>query len=341
MNIYLDFRDILIKPRHTTLFSRSQVNLYRTFKFKYSPLTLKCIPIMASNMDTVGTIEVMKVLAPQGLFTVLNKFISFEEYTENASFLNNFPDNYAISVGINEKDIDNLKLLAKIINFKVICIDVANGYMQKLVDFCQLMRNNFPDKIIMAGNVVCSNMTSVLIRQGKVDIVKVGIGGGSACTTRIKTGVGVPQLSAVLDCKKASRDLRAHIISDGGITCPGDVGKAFGAGADFVMIGGQFAGHDENPGEIIEEEGRRYKLFYGMSSTHAMKKNYGGVNNYRTGEGRCIKLKYRGSLNDTISDFLGGLRSLCTYNDCYDISQIEYKTEFIRVNQQFNNSLTN
>lgn len=341
MDIHLDFQDILIKPRHTNLESRSQVSLARNFKFKYSPLTLNCVPIMAANMDTVGTLDVMQVLAREGLFTVLHKFITYEQFVQNQKFLEEYKDNYAISMGIGESEITRIKLLDQLLNFKTICIDVANGYMEKLVLFCSKVRETFPDKIIIAGNVVCATMTSALIKQGMVDIVKVGIGGGSACTTRIKTGVGVPQLSAVLDCKKAARDLRAHIISDGGITCPGDVGKAFGAGADFVMIGGQFAGHDENPGQLIEEDGKRFKLFYGMSSSHAMKKNYGGVNHYRTGEGRCMKIKYKGRLNDTVSDFLGGLRSLCTYIDCSLVEDLEYKTTFIRVNNQFNRSLLN
>ena len=339
MDICLDFSDVLIKPKLTYIYSRKNVNLVNNFKFKYSTQTLKCLPIMAANMDTVGTFEVMKVLVKENMFTVLNKFVTLDDVTCNLDMLLKYTDNYAFSIGISDEDIEKLKSFNSLVNFKVICVDVANGYMQKLVDFCKKVRNEFPDKIIIAGNVVCPTMTERLIKQGKVDIVKVGIGGGSACTTRIKTGVGVPQLTAVIECKKASRALGAHIISDGGITCPGDLGKALGAGADFVMIGGQFAGHDENPGEIIEEDGKKFKIFYGMSSSHAMKKNYGGVNNYRTGEGRCMKIKYRGALIDTISDFLGGLRSLCTYVNCENIEDLEYKTEFIRVGQQFNKSL--
>lgn len=296
---------------------------------------------MAANMDTVGTFEVMRAIAPFGLFTVLHKFIPVSKFKDNVDLMDNYTDNYAISMGIGEKELIRIKEINDIINFKVICIDVANGYMQRLVDFCQKVRESFPEKIIIAGNVVCKSMTKILITQGKVDIVKVGIGGGSACTTRIKTGVGVPQFSSILDCKKASKALGAHIISDGGITCPADAGKALGAGADFVMIGGQFAGHDENPGMMIEENGKPYKLFYGMSSSHAMKKNYGGVNNYRTGEGRCLKVKYKGAICDTVTDFLGGLRSLCTYIDCKEIEDLEYKVFFIRVNQQFNRNLLN
>ena len=174
---------------------------------------------------------------------------------------------------------------------KWICIDVANGYMQQLVDFCKKVRQEYPDKIIVAGNVVSREMTEELVINGKVDVVKVGIGPGSACVTRLKTGVGMPQLSAVIESGDAAHGLNAYIISDGGITCPGDMAKAFGGGADFVMVGGQFAGHDENPGEILEENGEKFKIFYGMSSEHAMKKHYGKMAKYRSSEGRFIKLK--------------------------------------------------
>lgn len=334
-----DFSDVLIKPRYTLLSSRSEVNLEREFKFKYSTRTLKCIPIMAANMDTTGTISVMKGLAPAGLFTVLHKFISVDEFKDNHEFLTKYQDNYAVSTGTN--NLEYLKKVNEIIDFKTICIDVANGYMEKLVLFCQEVRKEFPDKIIIAGNVVCGNMTKTLLVDGKVDIVKVGIGGGSACTTRIKTGVGIPQFSAIMDCISIGKLYGGHIISDGGITCPGDMSKAFGIGASFVMMGGQFSGHDENPGEIIEENGQKYKLFYGMSSSHAMKKHYGGVENYRTSEGRCIKLKYKGPILSTIEDYLGGVRSTCTYVDCRELKYLSTKVNFVKVNNQFNRSLIN
>lgn len=338
----LDFRDVLIKPKFTQLYSRSQVNLLKEFSFKYSPHKLKCVPIMAANMDTVGTLNVMKVLAKKHLFTVLHKFTSIYEIKQEIKLLETYTDNYAFSMGMGEQELKRIIAINELVNFKVICIDVANGYMEKLVNFCKKVRETFPDKIIIAGNVVCGDMTKKLILEGMVDIVKVGIGGGSACTTRIKTGVGMPQLSAIMDCQRVSWALGAHMISDGGITCPGDLGKAFGAGADFVMVGGQFSGHDENPGEIIKaKDGKSYKLFWGMSSSHAMKKNYGGVNNYRTSEGRCIRVKYRGKLEETVDDFLGGLRSLCTYINCSNLDNITENTTFVKVKQQFNSSLLN
>lgn len=339
MELALDFSDVLIKPRYSNVHSRSYVDLERNFKFLHSPRTLKNIPIMCANMDTIVNFEVFKILSNHNMFTAFHKFVSVEEYTQNKELLEKYPDNYAISIGMSDNDIDKLKLINQVIDFKTICIDIANGYLSCFVDFCLKVRNNFPDKIIIAGNVVCKDMTNVLLTKGKVDIVKVGIGGGSACTTRIKTGVGFPQLSSVMECSKEAHILGGHVISDGGITCPGDLGKAFGAGADFVMVGGQFAGHTQSPGEVIEEDGKKYKLFYGMSSSHAMKKNYGKVNSYRTSEGRSLKIKYKGDLNETISDFLGGLRSLCTYSNCEKLDYLVGNVNFIRVHNQFNKSL--
>lgn len=339
MELALDFSDVLIKPRYSHICSRKQVILEREITFLHSSKTLKNIPIMCANMDTIVNFEVFKVLSSHNLFTTFHKFISVEKYVENKELLEKYPDNYAISIGMNDKDIHKLQEINKFLNFKTICIDIANGYLSQFVDFCLKIRNNFPDKIIMAGNVVCKDMTKLLLTRGKVDIVKVGIGGGSACTTRVKTGVGVPQLSAVIECANEAHQLGGHIISDGGITCPGDLGKAFGAGADFVMVGGQFAGHQQSPGEVIEEDGKKFKLFYGMSSSHAMKKNYGSVNSYRTSEGRSLKIKYKGDLNDTISDFLGGLRSLCTYNNSGKLEHLIGNVNFVRVHNQFNKSL--
>jgi len=335
-DLKLDFSDVLIRPRHSFLTSRKEVNLVREFEFKHSEMELETIPIAAANMDTVGTIPMFKELHKHNIMTFFHKFIPEEEFVENKSLLEENQDLFAVTIGLGEPELNRLLHLSTLFKFKVICIDIANGYMDSFVEFCARVREFFPENIIVAGNVVCAEMTRRLILDGEVDVVKVGIGGGSACTTRIKTGVGMPQLSAVLDCAEAAHELGAHIISDGGITCPGDVSKAFGAGADFVMIGGQFAGHDQNPGEIIEENGNKYKLFYGMSSGHAMNKNYNGIERYRTSEGRCLKIKYRGDVNETVLDFLGGLRSTCTYVDCKEIEDMEEFVEFVRVGHQFN-----
>ena len=333
----LDFHNVLIRPKRSTLKSRSAVNLERTFKFKNSSLTWSGVPIMSANMDTTGTFEVYDVLSKYKIITVLHKFYTLNEYKNKKDTLD--PEYYAVSSGISDKDYEKLVEIMEIMDCKFICIDIANGYLDGMVNFCKRVREKFPDKIIMAGNVVTREIVEELILEGKVDIVKVGIGPGSACTTRLKTGVGMPQLSAVLECADAAHGVGGHIISDGGITCPGDMAKAFGGGADFVMVGGQFAGHDENPGEIIEEDGKKKKLFYGMSSEKAQEIHYGSMAKYRSSEGRVLKILYKGSLHDTVSDYLGGLRSTCTYINSDCIKHMPRCTTFMQVNQQLNTSL--
>lgn len=334
-----DFSDVLIQPTFSNIESRSAVRLEVEYKFKYSPLTLKCIPVMAANMDTVGTIPIMKELAKNGLFTCLHKFVSLEDLVKERDFLCKHMDNFAISVGFSDKELNRLIEIGKHIDFKVICIDVANAYIGKFSGYCATIRNLFPDKIIIAGNVCTEEGVELLDKYGKVDIIKCGIGGGSACTTRIKTGVGVPQLSCALECSQYANRHGLKIISDGGITCPGDVSKAFGVGADFVMIGGQFAGHTQSPGEIIEQGGKLYKEFWGMSSQHAMNKNYGEMKSYRTSEGRHMKIPYRGDIQGTIEDYLGGIRSTCTYTGYEYLEMMIGNVKFNKVNKQYNSSL--
>ena len=338
----LDFHNVLIRPKRTILSSRSQVNVERTItKFPHSRYTWSGVPIIAANMDTTGTFEVCTELAKGGLITALHKHYTKEELGE---FVNRpeYNSEYVMySTGISASDLEKIESMEDTIrdNFKWICIDVANGYMEKLVEFCQRIRCKFPDHIIVAGNVVSREMTEELILNGKVDVVKVGIGPGSACTTRLKTGVGMPQLSAIIECADAAHGVGGYIIGDGGITCPGDMAKAFGGGADFVMAGGLFSGHDENPGEIIEENGKKYKLFYGMSSEHAMKKHYGQKASYRSSEGRVIRVPYKGPIKNTIGDYLGGIRSCCTYINATCIKNMPKCTTFVMVTQQLNTSL--
>ena len=333
----LDFNNVLIRPKRSTLKSRSDVNLERSFKFKNSTLGWSGVPIMSANMDTTGTFEIYEVLSKYKILTMLHKFYTAEDYKNQKEKLD--PNYFGVSTGISDNDYEKLESIMNVIDCKFICIDIANGYLDGMVSFCKRVRSRYPDKIIIAGNVVTREIVEELILEGKVDIVKVGIGPGSACTTRLKTGVGMPQLSAVLECADAAHGVGGHIISDGGITCPGDMAKAFGGGADFVMVGGQFAGHDENPGEIIEEGGKKKKLFYGMSSEVAQEKHYGSMAKYRSSEGRVLKVLYRGSLHDTVTDYLGGLRSTCTYINSSCIKHMSKCTTFMQVNQQLNTSL--
>tara|TARA_B100001093_G_scaffold63331_1_gene53198 strand:+ start:2851 stop:3873 length:1023 start_codon:yes stop_codon:yes gene_type:complete len=328
----LDFNNVLIRPKRTVLNSRSNVDMEREFRFPHSKQVWKGVPVIAANMDTTGTFGVYDVLSKHKMITSLHKFYGIDDFKSKE--LN--PDYFMVSTGINFDKIEELKNIVSITKAKWLCIDVANGYMKKMVDFCRLIRDAFPNLIIVAGNVATREMVEELIINGKVDVVKIGIGPGSACLTRMKTGVGVPQLSAIIECADAAHGLGGFIIGDGGITCPGDMSKAFGGGADFVMMGGQFAGHDENPGKVIEENGKKMKLFYGMSSEHAMNKHYGQMAKYRSSEGREIKIPYKGPLENTILDYLGGVRSTCTYINAKCIKHIPKCTTFILASQQLN-----
>ncbi len=337
----LDFSSVLIRPKRSTLSSRNEVTLERDFKFLHSKSIWKGIPIMVSNMDTVGTVEMLDHVSKNKILTCLHKHVDVNDIL---SILRNTPDvlDYMIlSTGISENDWNRLNENMDILTTngfepKFICVDVANGYMLSLIDFCKKLRDKYPNIIIIAGNVVTRELVEELIINGKVDIVKVGIGSGSVCTTRLQTGVGMPQLSAVLECADAAHGVGGHIISDGGITVPGDMAKAFGGGADFVMGGSIFSGHDESAGELIEENGKKYKLFYGMSSDTAMNKYSGGVAKYRSSEGKTVKVLYKGPVQDTIYSYLGGIRSTCTYIGARKLEDLPKCTTFILVQNQVN-----
>jgi GMP reductase len=335
----LDFSNVLIRPKRSTINSRSEVDLSRVFNFKYSPLKWSGTPIISANMDTTGTFDVYKVLSQHNIITALHKFYTVDDFRNFKEQYDANPDFFMISTGIGEGSIDHLVNVFSVIECNWICIDIANGYISNLVDFCKKVRKTFPDKRIVAGNVVTREMVEELILEGLVDVVKIGIGPGAACTTRLKTGVGMPQLSAILECADAAHGVGGLIIGDGGITSPGDMAKAFGGGADFVMAGSAFAGHDENPGEIEEINGIKVKKFYGMSSKQAMNKHYGKMAEYRSSEGRELKINYKGPLIKTIHDYLGGLRSACTYINARTIKQMAKCTTFIQVSQQLNTSL--
>lgn len=331
-DLKLDYKDVLIRPKRSVLKSRSQVDLHRTFVFKHSRQPWKGVPIMAANMDGVGVFGVHRALADHGLFTCLVKHYDAEDWSSETN-LN--LDKLAISTGTNPLEWAKTKDVISRHRIKFICIDVANGYSEHFVDFVSQVRDECPDSTIIAGNVVTADMTQELILRG-ADIVKVGIGPGSVCTTRIQTGVGYPQLSAVIECADAAHGLGGHIIADGGCTCPGDVAKAFGGGADFVMLGGMFAGHDEGGGKVMDREGERVIQFYGMSSDVAMRKHQGEMASYRSSEGRVVEVPYKGKIERTVLDLLGGIRSTCTYVGAPTLKQLSKCTTFVRCTQQFN-----
>ena len=377
-DIKLDYKDVLIRPKRSTLGSRKEVDLERGFTFRnYKPEVIdrgpdytfdtgpyrhyRGTPIMAANMDGVGTFEMADTLATGGIFTCLVKTYSVNELVSYFSKDDKSHDPartefVAMSIGITDRDHTKFRDVYEQVgnSLKYVCIDVANGYSERFATFVRGMRNNYPNIVIIAGNVVTGEMTEELILNG-ADIVKVGIGPGSVCTTRIQTGVGYPQLSAVIECADAAHGLGGHIIADGGCTTPGDVAKAFAAGADFVMLGGMLAGHNEGGGDIVTEHiatGGAYKTpegtyvpyfkekkfvqFYGMSSESANDKHFGGLKEYRSSEGRTVLVPYKGPVAITVQDILGGVRSACTYTGALKLKQLSKCATFIRCSQTHN-----
>jgi GMP reductase len=362
--IRLDYKDVLIRPKRSTLKSRKEVSLERGFTFRnyvsdnIEDYHYSGVPIMASNMDGVGTFEMADTLAQHNIFTCLVKTYSAEELIEFFDTDDYLRTNHvAMSIGTSDWDWAKLEnVMAEVDgNLKYVCMDIANGYSDHFAEHVRKVRKQFPQLVIIAGNVVTGEMTEELILAG-ADIVKVGIGPGSVCTTRIQTGVGYPQLSAVIECADAAHGLGGHIIADGGCTTPGDVAKAFGAGADFVMLGGMLAGCEEGGGELVNRGGRplkdafgedtanasgatekAYVQFYGMSSESANNKHFGGLKNYRSSEGRTVIVPYRGAVMNTIQNILGGIRSTCTYAGAKSLKELSKCTTFVRCTQTHNN----
>ena len=335
--VKLDYSDVLFRPKRSTLKSRKEVDLTRTYKFKHSNREWSGVPIIASNMDGVGELEVANSLSKFNIITALTKQHGLDSINSFKPIKDIF--NYiALSCGTSKESFERLNsIISEHTYIQFICIDVANGYSENFSNFVSSVREKYPSKTIIAGNVVTADMSQELILSG-ADIVKVGIGPGSVCTTRIQTGVGYPQLSAVMECADAAHGLGGHMIADGGCTCPGDVAKAFGGGADFVMLGGMLAGHEEGGGKIISNHGQDYIEFYGSSSEEANEKHYGGLDEYRAAEGKKVSIPYRGGLDQTVKDILGGVRSTCTYVGAPSLKQLSKCTTFVRVHNQYNDT---
>src|SRR3989338_9348631 len=334
-DVKLDFKDVLIRPKRSVLKTRAEVSLEREFRFKHTDTTWQGIPIIAANMDHTGTLKMAEALSEHHLLTALDKFIDIENW---GKLIKKHPPvlSYSFaSLGIADADFKKIEAMMKIAPCPFICLDVANGYTERFVACLEHLREKYPKTVIMAGNFVTGEMVEELVLSG-ADIVKIGIGPGSVCTTREKTGVGYPQLSAIIECADAAHGLGGQVCADGGCATPGDVAKAFAAGADFVMLGGMLAGHDECLGEIVQEKGKKFKRFYGMSSTEAMEKHHGTVADYRASEGRSVNVPHRGPVNNTVLDILGGIRSTCTYVGAHRLKELSKRTTFIRVAQQIN-----
>ena len=332
-NIHLDYADVLLKPKRSTLSSRKNVELTRTFTFRNSKESYTCCPIVASNMDGVGTFSMAKILQEYKMMTVITKSTTPEQWKQAVG--DGIKLKYlSVCTGAkrNTKDNDTMhNVLKNYPDVKFITIDVANGYHEHFVDFVKQTRDEYPDKTIIAGNVVTAEMTEQLILSG-ADIVKVGIGPGSVCTTRIMTGVGVPQFSAVVECADAANGVGGHIMADGGCVEPGDVAKALGGGAHFIMLGGMLAGHNESELPIVDGE----REFYGSSSDRAREVHGKSKAGYRGNEGRAITIPDRGPVKETVEDMLGGVRSACTYIGAIRLKDVPKCASFVRTNSVIN-----
>lgn len=345
----LDFDDVLLVPQRSRAASRKNVDITRNFRFYHSPKEWHGTPIMAANMDATGTFKMGIELSKYGLVTCLHKYYSLDEIELFFKYYNLEPYVWS-SIGMGkEQDIYNLKVISEQLGCQPnICIDIANGYTENFVGWCAKIRDNFPDSIIMAGNVATPEMVSELILHGGVDIVKIGIGPGSACTTRLKTGVGYPQLSCIYECSHAAHGLRSDVgrlglvCADGGCRTPGDVSKAFAAGADFVMLGGMLAGTEECEGEWTYEEPpirgdfdekKKSLTFYGMSSKKAQEKHSGGMESYKSSEGRVKTVEYKGKVSTVIEDICGGIRSSCAYTGATCLKDFSKTAKFVKVNR--------
>jgi|TARA_A100001391_G_scaffold203574_1_gene196347 GMP reductase len=329
----LNFEDVLLQPKRSTLSSRKDVDMTRDFTFRNSGKKMNFLPIFASNMDGVGTFSMAKVLQEHKMMTVITKTTTLDQWREAAGTGLRL-QSVSVCTGTNvmwDKEASDWttmqQVLASFPDIKMITVDVANAYHQNMVDFIKKVRDTYPEKIIIAGNVVTPEMTEELIING-ADVVKIGIGPGSVCTTRTMTGVGVPQFSAILDCADAANGVDGHIMADGGCVYPGDIAKAFGAGAHMVMIGGMLAGHNES--ELQTVDGKRE--FYGMSSDRAREKHGRRKDGYRGNEGRHIELPDRGPVKDTVEDILGGVRSACTYIGARRLKDMPKCASFVTTN---------
>jgi GMP reductase len=336
-DLKLNFDDVLMEPKRSTLSSRRDVDMTRKFTFRNAGKVMNFTPIFASNMDGVGTFSMAKVLQEHKMMTVITKSTTLDQWREAVGSGLRL-QSVSVCTGTNKiwdpeaEDYARMKqVLDSFPDVKMITVDVANAYHQNFVDFIKMVRDEFPDKVIVAGNVVTPEMVEELIING-ADMVKIGIGPGSVCTTRTMTGIGVPQFSAIVECADAANGVDGHIMADGGCVWPGDIAKAFGGGAHAVMIGGMLAGHDESEQPVTDGKIE----FYGMSSDRAREKHGKRKDGYRGNEGRWISLPYRGAVNNTVEDILGGVRSAATYIGARRLKDMPKCATFVRVNNNIN-----
>lgn len=331
----LDFDDVLIKPKRSTLDTRKDVDLIRKYHFLNSETNWEGIPLIAANLDTTGTFQMARTFIKIDAMTALHRYYDpkkvVEFYQDERKLWRFF-----VTVGTTVSD-SSLQIYKDCLPEDLfICLDAANGYTFSFVESLKRIRAKFPRATIMAGNVATTEQTQELLIAG-ADIIKIGIGPGSVCTTRLKTGVGVPQLSAISECADVAHGLDGHICADGGCRSAGDICKAFGAGADFVMIGGLIAGTNECDGTWIEKNGKKFFRYYGMASNEAMNKYNGGASDYRAAEGKVVEIPAKGPVDDVIKDILGGLRGACSLSGARRLKDFSKCCTFIRCNRILNN----
>lgn len=326
----ITFDDVLLVPGYNGIRSRKSVNT-ETFLGSVSLPT----PIISSNMDTITGAAMAQEMARLGGLGILHRFMSVEENVKE--FLQaRQAGPVGVSVGISEAEMERAVALCDA-GAEIVCVDVAHGHSKMVNQMIRALREKYGDHIcLIAGNVATYAGADYLAAAG-ADVIKVGIGPGSVCTTRIKTGFGVPQLSAIMDCRKVDRSL----IADGGIRTPGDAVKALAAGASCVMLGGMLAGTDETPGEKhllpgsggTLSSGKYVKRFRGMASREAQEDFMGSMSEWKTAEGVSVEVPAKGPVSAVISDVLGGIRSGLTYCGAATLKELQRKAQFIEITQ--------
>lgn len=334
----LDYSDVLILPARSTITSRKEIILEREIVFKHSRQVWRGVPLVCANMDNLGSFTMADTLSEYHILTCLTKHYPLKELVTYFNLPTTNLDYVSYSLGISDSDLEKFNLFRQEAPVRIVTIDTPNGYMERFVGFCNELRSNNPDVTIIAGNVCTGEMVEELALNG-VDCVKAGIGGGAQCTTRMKSAIGRSMVSMILECADKAHHHEIQLMSDGGITCPGDACISFAVGADFSMVGSQWASTKETGADIIEENGKQFMVFYGMSSSMAQKAHEEGLKSYRASEGRVSKLPYKGSIHPIIRDYLGGLRSCCSYVGSNSLKSLPRKATLVKVNNRLNTSL--
>lgn len=320
----LSFDDVLLVPRFSSIESRKEVSIGNNFSTHENFR----IPIISSPMDTVTSSEMAIAMSKMGGLGILHRYNSIEEQALLCKEVFTSEGLCAAAIGVKDDYLERARRLYSS-GCTIFCIDIAHGHHISMARALEKLKNEFDDRVhLMAGNIATAKGFIDLSKWG-ADSVRVGIGGGSICETRIKTGHGIPTLQSVFDCAHAKEegDLITTIIADGGIKNSGDIVKALAAGADFVMLGSLLAGTTEAPGEIIDYHGQKYKNYRGMASKEAQMSWTGIVNSE---EGVSAKVQWKGTVSDVVSSLEKGIRSGFSYSGATNILQFQMVSQFIK-----------